>query len=79
MEPLRSTPVRMMLGERTIEGVVRAVGEVVSLPQAADAPPRRLRNLILDFGAACAPVELWLDEEASPHAAPLRGPARGAD
>jgi hypothetical protein len=33
-------------------------------------PARRLRNLILDFGSACAPVEVWLAEPPQP------GPAR---
>jgi hypothetical protein len=56
------TPVSLTLGGRRIEGVLRAVGDSVDMPGAPGAPARRLRNLILDFGPACAPVEVWLAE-----------------
>jgi hypothetical protein len=56
------TPVSLTLGRRRIEGVLRAVGEFVEMPGPPGSPARRLRNLILDFGSACAPVEVWLAE-----------------
>ncbi|WP_407522254.1 hypothetical protein [Methylobacterium oryzisoli] len=59
----RATPVTIRLGPRTITGTVRAVGEALHWPAAADAPSRRLRHVVLDLGEAGAPVELWLAEE----------------
>ncbi len=62
MDTCSGTPVSLTLGGRRIEGVLRAVGDSVDMPGAPGAPARRLRNLILDFGPACAPVEVWLAE-----------------
>ncbi|OAS22438.1 hypothetical protein [Methylobacterium platani] len=62
MDTCSGTPVSLTLGRRRIEGVLRAVGEFVDMPEAPGTPGRRLRNLILDFGPACAPVEVWLAE-----------------
>ncbi|AWN47785.1 hypothetical protein DK419_16885 [Methylobacterium terrae] len=73
MDACSGTPVSLTLGRRRIEGVLRAVGEAVDMPGAPGAPARRLRNLILDFGPACAPVEVWLDEP-EPFGPPI-GPA----
>ncbi len=66
MDTCSGTPVSLTLGRRRIEGVLRAVGEFVEMPGAEGSPARRLRNLILDFGSACAPVEVWL-AEPEPH------------
>jgi hypothetical protein len=67
MDEVRSTmPVTIALGTRCIQGVVRAVGEVVEWGQGPGAPPRRLRQIVLDLGAASAPVELWLAEAEEP-------------
>ncbi len=66
METCSGTPVSLTLGRHRIEGVLRAVGEFVEMPAAPGTPARRLRNLILDFGSACAPVEVWL-AEPEPH------------
>ncbi|TNC13489.1 hypothetical protein FF100_11900 [Methylobacterium terricola] len=62
MDTSSGTPVSLTLGRRRIDGVLRAVGEAVELPGVPGGPARRLRNLILDFGSACAPVEVWLAE-----------------
>ncbi|WP_018259882.1 hypothetical protein [Methylobacterium sp. WSM2598] len=59
------TPVTIRLGDRTITASVRAVGGTLDLPLWPDGPPRRLRQIVLDLGAAGAPVELWLDEAAA--------------
>ncbi|MET7243684.1 hypothetical protein ABZT49_09975 [Methylobacterium sp. EM32] len=62
MDTCSGTPVSLTLGRHRIEGVLRAVGEFVEMPGGPGSPARRLRNLILDFGQACAPVEVWLAE-----------------
>ena len=62
MDTRSGTPVSLTLGPHRIEGVLRAVGDFVEMPGAPGSPARRLRNLILDFGQACAPVEVWLAE-----------------
>ncbi|MGY2047901.1 hypothetical protein [Methylobacterium sp. JK268] len=59
------TPVTIRLGSRTIRGFVRAVGEVLDLPPTPEDPRRRLRQVVLDLGAICAPVEIWLEEAAA--------------
>ncbi|AWB25191.1 hypothetical protein DA075_29725 [Methylobacterium currus] len=76
MDTCSGTPVSLTLGRRRIEGVLRAVGEFVEMPGTPGCPARRLRNLILDFGSACAPVEVWL-AEPEPHEplAPAPSPA----
>lgn len=66
MDTCSGTPVSLTLGRHRIEGILRAVGETVDMPAEAGHPARRLRNLILDFGPACAPVEVWLAEPPQP-------------
>ncbi|WP_244748887.1 hypothetical protein [Methylobacterium indicum] len=45
------------------------------MPSEPGHPGRRLRNLILDFGPACAPVEVWLAEpQPQPQGAPVTPP-----
>ncbi len=73
MDTCSGTPVSLTLGRRRIEGVLRAVGETVDMPGEPGHPGRRLRNLILDFGPACAPVEVWL-AEPQPQGAPVTPP-----
>ncbi|WP_179945871.1 hypothetical protein [Methylobacterium indicum] len=73
MDTCSGTPVSLTLGRRRIEGVLRAVGETVDMPGEPGHPGRRLRNLILDFGPACAPVEVWL-AEPQPQGSPVTPP-----
>ncbi|QRE74629.1 hypothetical protein [Methylobacterium aquaticum] len=74
MDTCTGTPVSLTLGGRRIEGVLRAIGDSVDMPEAPGSPARRLRNLILDFGPACAPVEVWLDEQEQEAPGPLPAP-----
>ncbi|NGM37316.1 MULTISPECIES: hypothetical protein [Methylobacterium] len=60
------SPVCLTLGSLILSGTVKAVGDTIDMPASARSSAKKLRQLVLDFGNACAPIGLWLPiEEAS--------------
>ena len=63
--PEANSPVTLVIGSRVIQGRVRQIGEDLTLGSPGDDGAASFRQILIDLGAATAPLELWLRVEAT--------------
>lgn len=63
-EVAKDCPAVLILGDVTLTGNVRSVGGTLTFAETREGEPAIWRNLVLDFGKACKPVELWMPDVA---------------
>ena len=60
---LQGAAVSIRLGSFELRGIVRAIGNTVSMPKPGASDEANFRQVVIDLGGRAAPLELWLADE----------------
>lgn len=60
---LLGTAVDIAFGSVELHGIIRAIGDKVSMPTPGASGEVNFRQVVIDLGGRAAPLELWLADE----------------
>ncbi|GAA0252238.1 hypothetical protein GCM10008965_21050 [Methylorubrum aminovorans] len=60
---LLGTTVDIAFGSFELHGIIRAIGDKVSMPKPGASGEASFRQVVIDLGGRAAPLELWLADE----------------